>query len=117
MALFGKSKKETKEVKAASEPVAGSDVAYRILRAPRITEKATLATDRGAYVFDVDPHATKTDIKKAVQAVYKVTPIKVNVVSVPAKKVESRFRKIRGVKAGGRKAYVYLKQGDTIELM
>jgi len=86
-----------------------------VLVRPRITEKATFAGERGAYVFDVAPWATKTQIREAVQNYYKVVPRKVNVVAVPQKRIRSRMRGRFGITAGGKKAYVYLKKGDTIE--
>ena len=113
MALFGKTKKE--EQKAPT--LATSDIAFRVLKAPRITEKAAIVTEKGAYVFDVMPGATKGDIKKAVQAVYKVIPVRVNVLNIRKRKVASRTRNVRGSVAGGRKAYVYLKKGETIEVL
>ena len=60
-------------------------------------------------------NATKENIKKAVQLIYKVIPESVNVAPIPSKSTFSRGK--RGVKKGGKKAYVYLKKGDTIELI
>ena len=87
-----------------------------MLKHARITEKATMHQGSGVYTFDVAPEATKRDVIRAVQALYKVKPVRVAMVRVPAKKTRSvRTGKI-GVKAGGKKAYVYLKSGDTITL-
>ena len=88
-----------------------------VLVRPRITEKATFATEKGAYIFDVACSATKVQIKEAVTHYYKVTPRKVNIVTVPQKLVQSRFRGRHGVVSGGKKAYVYLKDGDSIEVV
>jgi large subunit ribosomal protein L23 len=112
MALFGK-KEKAQNVEAVQNP----EIAFRVLRAPRITEKAAIVTEKGAYVFNVIPGATKGDIKKAIQAVYKVIPVKVNVVNMKARKIQSRTRNIKGASSGGRKAYVYLKKGETIEVL
>lgn len=88
-----------------------------VLIRPRITEKAAgLAEDVRAYVFDVTPESTKTQIKEAVQELYNVTAEKVRIVQVPSKNVRSR-RGIKGVKSGGKKAYVFLKKGDSIEFV
>ena len=137
MALFKKKKEETapkekvraeesskEKVKKQSEERQSSpaqdvfqkDVS-RVLRAPRITEKATFASENGAYVFTVDSRATKKDIANAIEAVYKVKPAKVNVAKVPSKKLRTRLRGVFGTKSGGKKAYVYLKEGDTIEVV
>ncbi len=89
----------------------------RILRAPRITEKATYAIERRVYVFDVAVDATKRDIMNAVQAVYGVVPVKVNTVRVQPRVKISRTRRRRGTVSGYKKAHVYLKEGDKIDLL
>lgn len=109
-------KKEKKEVTTAVATTVSKDIAS-VLRRPRITEKATFQTEDGVYVFEVSPRATKTDIKEAVKHFYKVTPVKVNVTKIPAKQIFSRARRQKGVKGGGKKAYVYLKKGDKIEII
>lgn len=86
-----------------------------IIKNPRITEKATLLSEGNVYSFDVSADATKNAIKEAVFEIYKVKPRKVNIASVPSKKVFSRG--IRGEKSGGKKALVYLKKGDKIEIV
>lgn len=87
----------------------------KILKNPRITEKATFASEVGAYVFDVASDATKNEIKKAVFEIFKVKPSKVNVTSISRKKVQNR--RMVGTKGGGKKAYVYLKEGDKIDFV
>lgn len=88
-----------------------------ILKHPRMTEKATLGIENKVYVFDVSPRANKKQIKEAVKRVYKVDPVKVHVVTIAKKGVRNARTGIRGVKSGGKKAYVYLKKSDTITLM
>jgi len=66
------------------------------------------------YTFDVAPAATKRDIARAVQSLYKVKPRKIAVVRIRQKEVRNMRTGKSGVKKGGKKAYVYLKQGDTI---
>jgi large subunit ribosomal protein L23 len=87
-----------------------------ILRHPRITEKATGGIEHSVYVFDVLPKANKHQIKVAVKHIYNVEPIKIHVVNVPSKRVRSAKTGMKGVKSGGKKAYVYLKRGDSITL-
>lgn len=90
--------------------------ASNVLLRPRITEKAALSADRaGVYVFEVMDKATKKSIAASVKATYKVTPVKVRVAKIAPKAVFVRGK--RGVKKGGKKAYVYLKKGDKIELL
>lgn len=90
--------------------------AANVLLKPRITEKAVIGADKnGVYVFEVSDKATKKSIAASVKALYKVTPVKVRTATIFPKAVFVRGK--RGVKKGGRKAYVYLKKGDKIELL
>lgn len=87
-----------------------------VLLAPRITEKAVLGADKaGVYIFKVRKDATKKSISASVREAYGVTPKRIHVAAIPSKRVFIRGK--RGVKKGGKKAYVYLKKGDKIELM
>lgn len=87
-----------------------------VLSSPRITEKASAqAAEGNVYVFNVDRAATKFAIKKAVQELYKVTPVKVATVNIPSKTVFVRGK--YGQTKQGKKAYIYLKKGDTIEFV
>lgn len=117
MALFSKNTK--KEETAGAQPAAVSTVATAataLLKSPRITEKATASALDSVYVFDVAGNATKRDIIKAVVALYKVTPRKVAIATVPSKTVRNMRSGVRGTKGGGKKAYVYLKKGETISI-
>ncbi|RJQ33595.1 50S ribosomal protein L23 [Candidatus Parcubacteria bacterium] len=87
-----------------------------ILKHARITEKASMQQAGNVYTFDVASNATKRDIVRAVQALYKVKPLKVAIVRVPEKKVRSMKTGKIGVKQGSKKAYVYVKQGESITI-
>ena len=113
--LKSSKKKETQSIKAKAIS-ADKDLSGILLR-PRITEKATFASEKGVYVFEVSGRSTKKTIKEAIERFYKVTPAKVNIVKIPAKVRISKWRKTRGVKPGGKKAYVHLKKGDRIEIV
>lgn len=86
-----------------------------IIKNPRVTEKSSFIGEQNAYTFDVVLNANKTEIKKAVFALYKVKPVKVNITAVPKKKVMQRGK--LGSKGGGKKAIVFLKKGDKIEFV
>lgn len=87
-----------------------------VLLYPHVTEKAALAQDKSnVYVFKVTETATKKSISDSVFEVYGKRPVMVRVSRIPAKQVVVRGK--RGVKSGGKKAYVYLKKGDKIELI
>lgn len=87
----------------------------KIIKNPRITEKASFNAEQNVYTFDVTEGANKTEIKKAIFSLYKVKPVKVNILRVQDKQVFSKGKK--GVKSGGKKALVYLKKEDKIEFI
>jgi large subunit ribosomal protein L23 len=107
-------KNENVPAAAASQ---GSVNLAQIIREPRITEKATMLSERGAYVFDVDSRATKPLVAQAIKAKYGVTPKKVHMIAIPAKRQQSRTTGVTHTVGGGRKAVVYLKKGDKIEFV
>jgi large subunit ribosomal protein L23 len=115
MALFSRTKKNTEEKAVAAMPHRTSDYAHVLLN-PRITEKATFAGNVSAYVFDVATSANKKEIASAVKAAYSVTPRAVRIVNIRPKMVRNMRTGKRGMKQGGKKAYVYLKKGETITL-
>jgi large subunit ribosomal protein L23 len=86
-----------------------------VLAAPHVTEKAAFANDRGVYVFAIARDATKRDVRAAVQAIFKVTPRRVNIVNTKPRTFVKRARNQRGTLPGGKKAYVFLKAGDRID--
>lgn len=99
------------KVKAAA-PVLSS----RVLVSPRVTEKAAIGTEVGVYVFNVTADATKPAIASAVQELFKVTPVKVRIVNNKPTRTTTRATGRRGKTNANKKAYVYLKKGDKIEL-
>jgi large subunit ribosomal protein L23 len=90
-------------------------ITMKLIKNPRVTEKASFAAEQNVYTFNVSPDANKNEIKKAIFSLYKVNPVKVNILSFPAKQIVVRGKK--GVKQGGKKAFVYLKKGDKIEFI
>lgn len=100
-----------KEIKTITSPSKAS----LVLKNPRITEKAARASKYNIYVFNVAVDATKSEISKAFTAAYKHTPVKINTVPMSGKKV---FRRgAFGTTNNGKKAYITLKKGDTIQIM
>ena len=80
------------------------------------TEKAAYMAESGCYVFNVSRDANKAQIAWAVQELFKVTPRKVTVAALQRKSRQTRGTNRKGTSAGGKKAYVFLKKGDKIEL-
>jgi len=96
--------------------VATTRSASHALIRPHITERATTLAAQNAYVFVIEPKATKKQVVAAVQALYNVTPRKVATITIPSKRRTGR-RGIKGVSSGYKKAIVYLKTGDTISFV
>ena len=86
-----------------------------ILRSPVITEKATILRDSNTHTFRVDPRANKIQIRQAVEAIFEVKVESVRTVPVPRKK--KRQGVAVGMTSKGKKAYVKLRAGDSIELV
>lgn len=86
----------------------------KIIR-PRITEKTSLVSNKNIFVFEVSRDATKNSIRHDIKSLYKVTPLKVSIVNTPSKKRVSRGKV--GRTHAPKKAYVYLKKGDTINII
>lgn len=116
-AAASKSSKATGQGKKVVAPnTAPQKGAYaHVLLAPRVTEKAAFSGEHGAYVFTVAPEATKADVKKAFFQVYGILPRKVAMTRIPKKSTFIRGR--RGTKSGGKKAVVYLPEGQKIEIV
>ena len=87
---------------------------YDLIRRPIITEKATMASEHGAVVFEVAMDATKPEIKKAVEALFNVKVKAVNT-TVTKGKVK-KFRGKTGTRRDVKKAYVTLVEGSTIDV-
>ncbi|MBP7003024.1 50S ribosomal protein L23 [Amaricoccus sp.] len=87
---------------------------YDVIRRPIITEKATLASESGAVVFEVAMDATKPEIKEAVEKLFNVKVKAVNT-TVTKGKVK-RFRGRPGTRKDVKKAYVTLADGATIDV-
>lgn len=127
MALFGKKKTadtqpEEKSVAVVAKPAALKALATdrdlsAVIAHPHVTEKAVGMSEQNVYTFKVKRDATKYQVRDAVKALYNVTPVKVNIVNKqPAKRLVGSRGKEKHV-PGAKKAYVYLKKGDTINLV
>ncbi|HEX7324143.1 MAG TPA: 50S ribosomal protein L23 [Rhodanobacteraceae bacterium] len=85
-----------------------------VLSAPHVSEKSTRLSELNQYVFTVTPDATKADVKAAVEKMFSVSVVSVNVANIKGKLKLFRFRP--GRKANVRKAYVRLAEGQTIDV-
>jgi large subunit ribosomal protein L23 len=87
---------------------------YDVIRKPVITEKATMVSENGAIVFEVDIEANKPQIKEAVESLFGVKVKAVNTTITKGK--QKRFRGMLGRRKDVKKAYVTLEEGNTIDV-
>ena len=86
-----------------------------VLKKPVLTEKSLkLMEEQNKYTFDVDLHANKIEIRHAVEKLFGVKVVSVNVMNIPAK--EKRMGRYVGKTIRRRKAIVKLAEGEKIDL-
>jgi large subunit ribosomal protein L23 len=87
--------------------------AHQIVLEPVVSEKSYEGTADGIYTFKVHPDAHKTQIRHAVEELFEVKVLRVNIVKVQAK--PKRRGLIKGTRQGWKKAIVKLHPGQTIQ--
>lgn len=113
------SAKENRSAKSAgsssAKPTTQAKVAYKVLVHPLMTEKISLQNALNQYSFMVDSRANKVEVKKAVQELYGVKPVKVRIINVMGKLVPSGRGKYTRRKSW-KKAIVTLPAGKKIDI-
>ncbi len=94
-------------------PKLSREAMYQIIRNPVITEKATMLTENGQFVFRVSADANKREIKAAVEGLFGVTVLAVNTLVQKGK--TKRFRGRPGSRSDVKKAFVKLAPGQSID--
>jgi large subunit ribosomal protein L23 len=91
---------------------------YDILRRPLVTEKTNYQVNSlHQYVFEVDGNSTRTLVKDAVEQIFDVKVLKVNIINVPAKRTRrARSRRLAVRNPGYKKAIVTLAPEDSIAI-
>ena len=87
---------------------------YDTLIAPVITEKSTILSEQNKVVFRVPLHASKDQVKQAVESLFKVNVVAVN--TIVAKGKTKRFRGVPGKRSDVKKAIVTLAEGQSIDV-
>ncbi len=90
------------------------DLAYRVLIKPLITEKVTSLGKYNKYVFVIDKKANKIMVKKAIEQIYGLKPLSVNISYVKGKKV--RYANKLGKRKNWKKAIITLAEGQEIKV-
>ena len=88
--------------------------AYDVILSPVITEKATLLSEANQVIFNVAPKATKTEIKSAIEQLFKV---KVEAVNTIVRKGKNKvFKGRRALLSDTKRAIVTLAEGHSIDV-
>ena len=88
---------------------------YRVIMRPLHNEKSVRDTEtQNAYHFEVDPQATKTDIREAIEKIFEVAVAQVRTLKRHGKKRRARTRTVRT--RAWKKAIVTLAEGESIDL-
>lgn len=87
--------------------------AHDVIQRPVLSEKAVAAIDAGKYAFFVHPDANRSQIRDAVETVFEVEVVKINLVKVRGKK--KRMGRFLGRSADRKKAIVTLAAGQRIQ--
>lgn len=91
---------------------------FDVLRRPLFTEKSNYQNSKlHQYVFEVSEDATKNLVKDAVETLFDVDVMRVNVINVPAKRSRRwRNRRVLVRRGSYKKAIVTLAEGDSIDV-
>ena len=91
---------------------------YDVLRRPLITEKSNYQnSELHQYVFEIAHKANKNMVKEAVETLFNVNVVRVNVMNVPPKRtLRARSRRVMIRRSSYKKAVVTLAPGDTISV-
>ncbi len=96
---------------------------YEVLKRPLQTEKTMYLKDLHQYAFEVDKHANKAQVKEAVETIFKVDVVSVNIMNQPAKRSRNPRSRAVGKHAqqkvrmsSWKKAVVTIQAGQQIEL-
>jgi large subunit ribosomal protein L23 len=98
---------------AKRRPKLSREAMYQVIRNPLITEKATMLSEHGQFVFKVAPDATKPEIKAAIEGLFGVTVLAVNTLVQKGK--TKRFKGRPGRRSDVKKAFVKLAAGQSID--
>jgi large subunit ribosomal protein L23 len=91
---------------------------YEVLHRPLVTEKTNYQVNQlHQYVFEVEGNSTRSMVKDAVEQIFDVKVLKVNIINVPAKRTRrARSRRLAVRNPGYKKAIVTLSPEDSIAI-
>ncbi len=91
---------------------------FEVLRRPLVTEKSSYQSGKmNQYSFIVADTATRKQVKDAVETIYDVTVLRVNIINAPAKRGRRlRSRRLLVRKPAYKKAVVTLAEGQSLQI-
>lgn len=107
-------KKKTEKVETKKSSKTVSSLALRTILSPLASEKSASLAEKGVYVFLVAYGANRVAVRQAIRELYKVTPVKVNIINLRGKM--KRFGRFNGRRSDMKKALVTLPKGSHIDL-
>jgi large subunit ribosomal protein L23 len=115
--------KKSEKIEPIAQPASKQNknrgFSYETIKNPHISEKATYLGEKDQYIFKVSPksggYPNKREVKDAIEGIYKVDVLSVNIVKIPSKK--RRLGRIEGLRKAYRKAIVKIKEGQKIEIL
>ena len=92
---------------------------YDVLRRPLITEKSNYQSGvLHQYTFEVSSEATKTLVKDAIETLFDVSVVRVNMINAPAKRTRrARSRRLLVRSSGYKKAIIKIRTDQKIDIM
>jgi len=97
-----------------SSSIRKNELASLVLENPHISEKGTFLNEQNQYVFRVASRTNRSEVRKAIEALYKVKVESVNIINQPV--YPKSWRGKPGYRSGYKKAIITLKAGDKIEI-
>ncbi|MFO7807004.1 MAG: 50S ribosomal protein L23 [Candidatus Moraniibacteriota bacterium] len=105
---------KSKKKKISKELKANADLVNKTIILPIVSEDAISKNDLGKYVFEIGSTSNKKEVARAIESLYGVDVVKVNIIRNKPK--THNFRMISGKKKGKKKAVVTIKSGQEIKL-
>lgn len=88
---------------------------FEAIKQPHISEKSSILAEKNQYVFRVVSGYNKKELKNAIEGIYNVNVLSVNMIKIPPKK--RRLGRTEGFKKAYTKAIVKVKEGQKIEII
>jgi large subunit ribosomal protein L23 len=102
-------------VKSISQKPKNEKFSYEVIKSPHISEKASYLAEKNQYIFEILPNYNKKEVKDAIEGIYGVDVLSVNMIKIPAKK--RRLGRTEGFRKAYKKAVVKIKEGQKIEIL